>query len=193
VTIAGGVRLIRAGQKSPLAVPEDRHKAVAHHRELLDHPIDRWARRRPGAMIRLRRRPRRIQIRASSGLPRQPDEALPLSHLADDLERGTAPVPSAGHPPDRSSPTMTARIDPRDTDVPPAAVGDPRGDPAQTPAVPPPPPTGPPGRDGRTLLTAGPGMIPDGLRSRRVPPPDGQPPSHPGKSLITTGDMPWPR
>jgi hypothetical protein len=56
---------------------------------LLDHPIDRWGRcrscPRPGAMIGFRRRPCRIHLRASYWLLRQPDNAMLLSHLADDL------------------------------------------------------------------------------------------------------------
>lgn len=62
---------------------------------LLDHSIDRRGRcrscRRPGAMIGLRRRPCRIHIRASYWLLHQLDEALLRSHLADELEQGTAP------------------------------------------------------------------------------------------------------
>ncbi|MGH3888482.1 MAG: hypothetical protein ACRDSZ_18295 [Pseudonocardiaceae bacterium] len=57
---------------------------------LLDHPIDRRGRcrscRRPGAMIGLRRRPCRIHLRASYWLLRQPDQAMLLPQLADDLD-----------------------------------------------------------------------------------------------------------
>ncbi|MGH3886294.1 MAG: hypothetical protein ACRDSZ_06955 [Pseudonocardiaceae bacterium] len=56
---------------------------------LLDHPIDRRGRcrscRGPGAVIGLRRRPCRIHLRASYWLLRQPDVAMLLSHLADDV------------------------------------------------------------------------------------------------------------
>ncbi|MGH4005432.1 MAG: hypothetical protein ACRDSO_15150 [Pseudonocardiaceae bacterium] len=74
---------------------------------LLDHPIDRRGRcrscPRPGAVIGFRRRPCRIHLRASYWLLRQPDNAMLLSHLADDLGLGTAPPPGVGRPSDRSS------------------------------------------------------------------------------------------
>lgn len=56
---------------------------------LRDHPIDRWGRcrscRRSGAIIGLRRRRCRIHITVSYWLLRQPNEALLLSHIADEL------------------------------------------------------------------------------------------------------------
>ncbi|MGH3898876.1 MAG: hypothetical protein ACRDTA_11625 [Pseudonocardiaceae bacterium] len=77
---------------------------------LLDHPIDQRGRcrscPRPGAVIGFRRRLCRIHLRARYWLLRQPDNAMLLSHLADDPGRGTAP--GAGNPPDRSSPMPTA-------------------------------------------------------------------------------------
>ncbi|MGQ0719113.1 MAG: hypothetical protein ACT4NP_17710 [Pseudonocardiales bacterium] len=141
-------------------------------------------------MIGLRRRPCRIHIRASYWLLRQPDEALLLSHLAGELEQGTAPAPGAASPPDRSSLTMTAGIDPSDTDVLSRVMGDPRGDPSQTPAVSPRfLPADSAGRDGRTKITVvGPGDDPEGLRPRRVPP-DKPPPPHSGRSLLLAGGM----
>ncbi|MGH3811150.1 MAG: hypothetical protein ACRDUV_01680 [Pseudonocardiaceae bacterium] len=91
---------------------------------LLDHPVDRRGRcracPRPGAVIGFRRRPCRIHLRASYWLLRQPDNAMLLSHLADDLGLGTARPPGAGSPPDRSSLMTTAPIDPR---CPPTALG----------------------------------------------------------------------
>lgn len=137
---------------------------------LLDHPIDRRGRcrscRRPGARIALRRRSCLIHLRANYWLLRQPDKAMLLAHLGDHLGLDHASVPPATTPPDRSSSTMTALIDPRDTDVLPTAVSD-VADPPQTPTVPP---------------TLSPRRFPD----------DGQPPC-PGSSLVTTGGMPWPR
>ncbi|MGH3481480.1 MAG: hypothetical protein ACRDQD_32275, partial [Nocardioidaceae bacterium] len=58
---------------------------------------------RPGAVIGFRRRPCRIHLRASYWLLRQPDNAMLLSHLADELGLGTAPPPGVGRPSDRSS------------------------------------------------------------------------------------------
>ncbi len=108
---------------------------------LRDHPIDRRGRcqscRRPGAMVGPRRRCCRIHITASYWLLRQPDQALLLSHLSSELGLDTAP-PRAGHPPDHSSPTMTARTDPSDTDVLPRIETqplNPRTPPHQTPAA----------------------------------------------------------
>ena len=71
---------------------------------LLDHPIDRRGRcrscRRPGTILGLRRRPCRIHLKASYWLLCQPDDALLLSHLADDL--GLTTVPGAGTPQPRT-------------------------------------------------------------------------------------------
>ena len=62
---------------------------------LLVHPIDRRGRcrscRRPGTIIGLRRRPCRIHLKASYWLRCQPNDAILLSHLADELGLGTAP------------------------------------------------------------------------------------------------------
>lgn len=80
---------------------------------LLDHPIDRRGRcrscRRPGARIALRRRSCLINLRAGYWLLRQPNEAMLLAPLADQLGLGTAS--RASTPPGRSCPTMTALID----------------------------------------------------------------------------------
>ncbi len=82
---------------------------------LRDHPIDRRGRcrscRRPGGIIRLRRRPCRIYLRASYWLLRQSDEVLLLSHLADELDTGSLPPSGVGNPPNRSSRTRTTLID----------------------------------------------------------------------------------
>lgn len=112
---------------------------------LRDHPIDRQGRcrscRRPGAIIGFRRRPCRIYLRASYWMLRQPDQALLLSHLAYELETDPVPPSGAGSPPNRSSPTRAAQIDPSDTDVmsridtEPCDLPIPRH---QTPAAPPP-------------------------------------------------------
>lgn len=73
---------------------------------LLDHPIDRRGRcrscRRPGTIIGLRRRPCRIYLKASYWLLRQPDAAILLSHLADDL--GLTTVPGTGTPQPSTNP-----------------------------------------------------------------------------------------
>jgi hypothetical protein len=64
---------------------------------LRDHAIDRRGRcrscRRPGAIVVLRRRPCRIYLRASYWMLRQPNEALLLSHLAEELETDPCPHP----------------------------------------------------------------------------------------------------
>ncbi|MGH3804927.1 MAG: hypothetical protein ACRDTD_33240, partial [Pseudonocardiaceae bacterium] len=77
---------------------------------LLDHPIDRQGRcrscPRPGTVIGFRRRPCRIHLRANYWLLRQPDNAMLLSHLADDPGLGTAS--GAVSPADRSNLMMTA-------------------------------------------------------------------------------------
>lgn len=141
-------QVVQAGPGAVDRIGSIRYRALAVlYTLLLDHLIDQRGRcrscRRPGAMIGLRRRPCRIHIRASYWLLRQPDEALLLSHLAGELEQGTAPSPDAASPPNRSSLTMTAGIDPSDTDVLPRVMGDPRADPSPTPAVPSPiPPRG---------------------------------------------------
>ncbi len=66
---------------------------------LLDHPIDRRGRcrscRRPGRLIRLRRRTCRIHLRASYWLLRQPDDVVLLSYLANEPGVGTGPLPQA--------------------------------------------------------------------------------------------------
>ncbi len=70
---------------------------------LLEHPIDRWGRcrscRRSGTIIGLRRRPCRIYLKASYWLLRLPDEAMLLSHLADELGLRTAPGAGTAQPP----------------------------------------------------------------------------------------------
>jgi hypothetical protein len=166
---------------------------------LLDHPVDRQGRcrscRRSNAMIRLPRC--QIRIIASNWLLHQPDQATLLSHLANELGLGTAPPLGAGPPPDRSLLTITARINPGDTDVLPQIGTEPR-DPSTprhpTPAVPSPLPTRRFSRVGRPDPDhGGAGVHPDSPRPRRVPPSNGQPPSHPGRSLVITGGMPWPR
>ena len=76
---------------------------------LLDHPIDRRGRcrscRRTGELIGLRRRPCRIHLQASYWLLHQPDDALLLAQLADELGAGIAPTRA----PDRVDLTVTAR------------------------------------------------------------------------------------
>jgi hypothetical protein len=131
---------------------------------LLDHPIDRRGRcrscRRPGARIALRRRSCLIHLRANYWLLRQPDKAILLAHLADHLGLDHASAPSATTPPDRSSRTMTALIDPRATDVLPTAVSD-VADPPQTPTVAPRlRPADSLERDGRALPTMKPRRTP---------------------------------
>jgi hypothetical protein len=164
---------------------------------LLDHPIDRRGRcrscRRSGTMIGLRRRPCRVLARASYWLLHQPDDTL-LSRLANEVIADSAASPGARSSPDRSDLTVTAPIDPSDTDVLPKATDDPRPDPSQTPAVPLPLPPREFRRAGRPEPHHG-GTgehLPDGLRSHRVLP-DGHPPSRPDGSLMITGGMSWPR
>ncbi len=112
---------------------------------LLEHPLDERGRcwSCPGVLRWLRPRPCQIHLKASDWLLHHPDEAL--SHLARELGAASLLSPNVlarrtpGTPP-RSGLTVRARPDPRDTDVPPAAAGEPRPDPAQIPvhgAVPP--------------------------------------------------------
>lgn len=96
---------------------------------LLDHPIDRRgrcrscrSRRHEDALLGIRGC--RIHLTAGYWLLFQPDKAILLSHLACELGLASAQplrtrAPGAGNPPARSLLTVTARIAPRDTDVPP--------------------------------------------------------------------------
>ncbi len=105
---------------------------------LLDHPVDRLGRcrscRRSGAIIGLRRRPCRVHAKASYWLLRQPDDTL-LSHLANEVREDIALSRGATSPPDGPDLTVTARIDPSNTDALPRIMDDPRTDPSQTPAA----------------------------------------------------------